>query len=194
MFYIGFFSFVGAFLTALIALILTVARLARKEQSISPLSSLLAKISFGLHTVSILSLLLMQLTQDYSYAYVVSVINPAMPDILKATALWGGMAGSLFFWSWVVNLCLLIALTGRRKVLDGWSFLIVLVNLLFFASLSMFVENPFNRVWATAEDKIISALFSPAADARLYGSLDGIGLNPLLRHFGMIIHPPSLYL
>lgn len=194
MFYLGFVTFVGAFVTALIALVLTLARLARKERTISPLSSLLAKVSFGLHTVSILSLLLMQLTQDYSNAYVVSVINPAMPDILKATALWGGMAGSLFFWSWVVNLCLLIALTGRRKVLDGWSFLIVLVNLLFFASLSMFVENPFNRVWATVEDKIVSALFSPAADARLYGSLDGIGLNPLLRHFGMIIHPPILYL
>jgi cytochrome c-type biogenesis protein CcmF len=44
---------------------------------------------------------------------------------------------------------------------------------IFFLGLSLFVENPFMRM-------------TPA--------LDGNGLNPLLRHPGMIIHPPMLYL
>lgn len=193
MFYVGVISFTGAFLAALLALILTVIRLVKKDHALNPTAVTLARVSFVLHTVAILTLVLMQLTQDYGNAYVVGVINPAMPNLLKATALWGGMAGSLFFWSWMVNLCLLLALGSKRKMMDGWSFLVVLVNLLFFASLSLFVENPFSRVWMTPDGNLLDGVFRPAVGAELYGQLDGIGLNPLLRHFGMVIHPPLLY-
>ena len=36
-------------------------------------------------------------------------------------------------------------------------------------------------------------MFAPA-QAKLIIPADGTGLNPLLRHPGMIIHPPMLYL
>jgi cytochrome c-type biogenesis protein CcmF len=38
------------------------------------------------------------------------------------------------------------------------------------------------------------APFSPPPGSVAFSAADGQGLNPLLRHFGMIIHPPMLYL
>ena len=151
-------------------------------------------LGFGLHTLSLIALLYMQVSQDYSNAYVVGVINPALPTYLKMTALWGGQAGSLFFWSWIINLCLVIALNRRHILQDNWGYLFALVNLIFFSGISMFLENPFNRVWQLSDSNLIEGLFSPAAGAQVYSGLIGRGLNPLLRHWGMIIHPPVLYI
>jgi cytochrome c-type biogenesis protein CcmF len=142
----------------------------------------------------VLALLFMQVNQDYSNAYVVGVINPALPTYLRLTALWGGQAGSLFFWSWIINLCLVIALNRRHILRDNWGYLFALVNLIFFSGISMFLENPFSRVWQLTDSSLTDSLFSPAAGATVYSGLIGRGLNPLLRHWGMIIHPPLLYI
>ncbi len=109
------------------------------------------------------------------------------------TAIWGGQAGSLFFWGWTLNLVLFISLHVRRQIQDGWSFLITAISLLFFGALSLFAENPFTRVWITEAGNILEGVFSPAAGATIYGGISGFGLNPLLRHWGMVIHPPILY-
>jgi cytochrome c-type biogenesis protein CcmF len=59
--------------------------------------------------------------------------------------------------------------------------------------MSIFFENPFTRFWATPDGARIEAMFPPIGSALLLPP-DGRGLNPLLRHPGMIIHPPMLYL
>jgi len=194
MFAIGFGSFALAFGIMIFCLGYTVWQLIKKQETISTLVRFLTNFGFVLHTVGILSLLAMQLTQDYSNVYVLGVINPAMPTYLKFTALWGGQAGSLFFWSWIINLCLVIALNRRHILQDNWGFLFALINLIFFSAISLFLENPFERVWKLADESLAPALFRPAADASLYKGLIGTGLNPLLRHWGMIIHPPVLYI
>lgn len=194
MFQIGFGSFALASIIMLVCLALTVWQLLRKQPEISGTVRFLTNLGFGLHTLSILALLYMQITQDYSNAYVVGVINPALPTYLRVTALWGGQAGSLFFWSWIINLCLVIALNRRHILQDNWGYLFTLLNLIFFSGISMFLENPFNRVWRLADGSLTDSLFSPAAVAQVYSGLIGQGLNPLLRHWGMIIHPPVLYI
>ena len=194
MFYLGLISFAASMLVMLIALILTIFQLIRRQTILTKLSITLASVSFGLHTLSILTLMAMQVLQDYSISYVVSVVNSVMPTILKMTAVWGGQAGSLFFWGWTLNLVLFISLHVRRQIQDGWSFLFTASNLLFFGVLSLFAENPFSRVWLTEAGNILEGVFSPVAGATVYGGLSGFGLNPLLRHWGMVIHPPILYL
>jgi cytochrome c-type biogenesis protein CcmF len=136
----------------------------------------------------------MQVLQDYSISHVVSVVNSVMPTILKMTAVWGGQAGSLFFWGWTLNLVLFISLHVRRQIQDGWSYLFTTLNPLFFGVISLFAQNPFSRVWLTESGDILEGVFSPAAGATVYGGISGFGLNPLLRHWGMVIHPPILYL
>ncbi len=194
MFYLGLISFAGSMLAMLSALILTISQLFKRQTVLTKSIITLASISFYLHTLSLLSLMAMQVLQDYSNAYVVSVINSVMPTILKMTAVWGGQAGSLFFWGWMLNLVLFISLHVRRQIQDGWSFLFTAVNLLFFGALSLLAENPFSRVWALESGEILDGVFSPIAGATVYGGISGFGLNPLLRHWGMVIHPPILYL
>jgi cytochrome c-type biogenesis protein CcmF len=65
----------------------------------------------------------------------------------------------------------------------------------FFLGLSIFIEDPFTRFWQAANGDTIVALLKPAGAMALANPpIDGRGLNPLLRHPGMIIHPPMLYL
>ncbi len=194
MIFFGLTTFILAFIALVGACLPAVNGLRRKQTSLPPISTLLGKLSFGLNTLSLLSLLYLLITEDYSLAYVNAVINPTLTTTLRITALWGGQAGSLFFWTWILNLCLFIALLLHRRKLDAWSFLVIAANVLLFASINLFSDNPFNRIWLLTDNTLTSSLFSPAAGAQIYSMLTGVGLNPLLRHPGMIIHPPILYL
>ena len=194
MFHAGLGTFSAAALLMLACLGLTAWQLPRKQIEITTLVRRLTNLGFALHTLSVLILVFMLVSQDYTNAYVVGVVNPAMPTYLKITALWGGQAGSMFFWSWIINLCLVIALNRRHILQDNWSYLFALLNLLFFTGISFLIESPFRRVWQLADASLTESLFSPAAGASVYGGLIGFGLNPLLRHWGMIIHPPLLYI
>lgn len=194
MFYFGLGSFAFAGLLMLVCLALTIWQILRKRHEVLPTVRWLTNLGFVLHTLSLLSLLYLQVSQDYSNAYVVGVINPALPTYLKLTALWGGQAGSLFFWSWIINLCLLLALNRRHILRDNWGYLFALINLMFFSAISLFAENPFTRVWQLADGNLAESLFRPEVGASIYSGLIGVGLNPLLRHWGMIIHPPVLYI
>jgi Cytochrome c biogenesis factor len=97
---------------------LVIVALIRKQTRLPGAAVLLTKLGFFTHSTALLSLMIMQVTQDYTNMHVVSVINPAMPWILKLTALWGGQTGSLFFWSWMVSLCAFLALSGKKPLLD----------------------------------------------------------------------------
>lgn len=191
MFYLGLISFAAAMLAMLVALILTVFQLFQRQTTLKKSIVTLASVSFGLHTLSILSLMAMQVLQDYTISYVVSVVNSVMPTILKMTAIWGGQAGSLFFWGWTLNLVLFISLHVRRQIQDGWSFLITALSLLFFGALSLFAENPFTRVWITEAGNILEGVFSPVAGATIYGGISGFGLIPPapLGHGDLPAHP-----
>jgi cytochrome c-type biogenesis protein CcmF len=114
---------------------------------------------------------------DFSIDYVWRVSSRDMPTYLKVTALWGGQAGSLLFWNLLLAAFTAAAMARnwkRQKELMPYALMVAGMTQIFFLGISAFVENPFARLD-----------FVPP---------DGNGLNPLLRHPGMIIHPPMLYL
>ncbi len=116
-------------------------------------------------------------TGDFSIAYVSQVSSRLMPTYLKVTALWGGQAGSLLFWNLLLSAFTCAAMLSKwRQQKELMPYVIIVLGMVqvFFLLISTFVENPFAR------NAVIPA--------------DGNGLNPLLRHPGMIIHPPMLYL
>ena len=193
MFFAGLIPSYLALLAFTVAVVLTLLAILRKQTALPTLASHLAKSAFILQTIGVISLIVMLVLEDYTNYYVASVVNPAMPGILKVTALWGGQAGSLFFWSWLVSLIVFIALSSKRKLIDAWSFLVLAANVIFFLGLSLFGDNPFVRIWALSDGSLVSALFAPEAGAAVHKLGIGMGLNPLLRHPGMIIHPPMLY-
>ena len=114
---------------------------------------------------------------DFSIEYVWRVSSREMPTYLKVTALWGGQAGSLLFWNLLLSAFTAAAMAKKwdeQRELMPYALVIISLTQIFFLSISAFVENPFARL----------DIIPP----------DGNGLNPLLRHPGMIIHPPMLYL
>jgi cytochrome c-type biogenesis protein CcmF len=62
----------------------------------------------------------------------------------------------------------------------------------FFIGMSVFFENPFMKFYQTFDG--VAAFMIRPENGILFTPQDGRGLNPLLRHPGMVIHPPMLYL
>ncbi len=153
-------------------------------------------LTWPLITLSALSIILLLVDNHYEVEYVSSVTSLSMPFYLKVTALWGGQAGSLVFWAWLMSAfasAVMLRKWDRDREFLPWVIVVSLVTLAFFVMLILFVENPFERLWLMPSGEIAPAMFQPSG-ATLFTPRDGQGLNPLLRHPGMIIHPPMLYL
>ena len=144
------------------------------------------------------------LSEDYQLSYVWSVTDPQTPLVYRFTALWGSQRGSLLFWSLTMSLftggAIWLNWRSERRLMPG-AIAAMMAALAFFLGLSLFLENPFNRWWVLpdlppAEQVVEAALIPARAIPPDISSLASTasGLNPLLRHFGMIIHPPMLYL
>jgi cytochrome c-type biogenesis protein CcmF len=153
-------------------------------------------LTFPLITISAFSLMYLLAQGAYELEFVASVTSNSMPLYLRLTALWGGQAGSLVFWSWLLS-AFATAVTLRKWDRDReflpWVIVVALVTLAFFLVLIIFFENPFNRFWRLPNGNILASMFQPSGSV-IFKPADGQGLNPLLRHPGMIIHPPMLYL
>ncbi len=122
-------------------------------------------------------LIILLLRNDFTVEYVTRVTSTEMPTYLKVTALWGGQAGSLLFWNMILAGFTAAAMLRKwddQPQLMPYAILVASITQIFFLGLVAFLENP----------------FAPAFPVPAQGQ----GLNPLLRHPGMIIHPPMLYL
>jgi len=174
---IGFLSLLLAFLCAIFAVVAAAygARTGDDRWVRSARNGLFATFPLVLLAAGLIVTALV--TGDFSIAYVSNVSSRGMPTYLKVTALWGGQAGSLLFWNLLLSTFTAAAMLSkwrREKELMPYVIIVAGMTQVFFLLISTFLEDPFTR-----------NLVIPA---------DGQGLNPLLRHPGMIIHPPMLYL
>ncbi|MEZ4670584.1 MAG: cytochrome c-type biogenesis CcmF C-terminal domain-containing protein [Anaerolineae bacterium] len=161
-------------------------------------------VTFTLMTIAILALQTALMSQQYQIAYVWSVSSPDMPDFFRFTALWGSQAGSLLFWSFLMSAfaaaAVLLNWRSHRRIMP-YAIVYMMTTLAFFVALVLLFENPFNRWWIIptnpVDQQVVQAGLTPAggvAPAAQDLAASAQGLNPLLRHFGMAIHPPMLYL
>ncbi len=202
-----------AFLASLYGVAAAIYGVRLKASSLVESARLAMLLTFPLITISALAMMFLLASGAYYIEYVASVTSNSMPLYLKLTALWGGQAGSLLFWCWLLA-AFASAVTlrrwdhaGKEHLADGehlagkeppsdflpWVIVVALFTLAFFLLLVIFIENPFERLWLLPNGKISAGLLQPFG-AELYMPADGNGLNPLLRHPGMVFHPPMLYL
>jgi cytochrome c-type biogenesis protein CcmF len=118
------------------------------------------------------------ITDDFSIAYVANTSNSTLPIYYKITAVWGGHEGSFLLWVlifsiWTVAVALFSKAIPMKMVARVLSIL-GMVGIGFYLFM-LLTSNPFDRLLP----------FFP---------IDGKDLNPLLQDFGMIIHPPMLYM
>ena len=193
---IGFGALVITFLVSLYGIGAAVFGARNNDRRWVESARLAMLLTFPLISISALSLIYMLVTGRFEYEFVSSVTSRSMPVYLRITSLWGGQAGSLVFWSWLLS-AFASAVTLRKWDRDQeflpWVIVVSLVTLAFFVSLNVFFENPFRSFWRLPSGDITIAMIRPQL-ASLFVPRDGRGLNPLLRHPGMIIHPPMLYL
>ena len=131
----------------------------------------------GLLTIAMIALWQAILTHDFEVEYVAENTNRAMPLFYLVTALWGGQNGSLLFWGWILSLyaAAVVALYRQRyRELMPYVTATLAFSSFFFCIVHLYAADPFQRL-----------PFTPA---------DGRGLNPILQHPVMAIHPPLLYL
>ncbi len=192
----GYGVLVLTFVVALFSVFAALIGEYKKNQKLIESARLAMQLTFPLITISSLSLIFLLVTQQYQVSFVYEVTSSSMPTYLKITAWWGGQAGSLMFWSWLLS-AFTAAVTLKKWDRDReflpWVVLVSAVTLAFFIGLNVFYENPFTRFWQTINGEVVEAMLAPAG-ALSFIPKDGRGLNPLLRHPGMIIHPPMLYL
>src|ERR1700759_873155 len=117
-------------------------------------------------------------TNDFTLNIVAEHSSNETPMFYKLAAMWSSQEGSLLLWSFVLSVVASLALYSTRHKLREivpWATGVMMAMGSFFIGLMLFAPdvNPFR-------------VLSPAPR-------DGIGLNPLLQHPSMMIHPPMLY-
>lgn len=117
----------------------------------------------------VLILVVALLTHDFSLDYVVRTTSRATPWPYRISALWGGMEGSLLFYTALTLTWGVRGVKARGRV-EGAVVALVAGGLLL---LTLLGANPFQRLDVPA--------------------VDGAGLLAILQHPAMIYHPPILY-
>jgi cytochrome c-type biogenesis protein CcmF len=131
----------------------------------------------ALLTLSCLAIIAAFVGDEFRYLYVASGSNRELPLYYKVTALWGGHAGSLVFWVFLLTTFAAIAAYQNRwqnRELVPYATGTLHLMAFFFLIVVLATSNPFDQM-----------SFTPA---------DGRGMNPQLQNYWMTIHPPTLYL
>ena len=130
----------------------------------------------GVSTVAWVILEAAFLRSDFTFNVVASHSSTTTPTFYKLAAPWSSQEGSLLLWVWLLSLwsSLILFLTRRRvREIAPYATAVLLGFGAFFTGLAAFYANPF----ATSAN--------PPSE--------GSGLDPLLLHPSMMIHPPMLY-
>ena len=131
----------------------------------------------GIYTIALAMVLYAFVAKDFSLKIVHDHASSDLPFIYSLSALYADKAGSLFFWGWLVSLfsallCVRHRSIANSRVLSYALFILALIQI-FFLALVTLAANIFEGTAGTVTD--------------------GLGLNPLLQNFGMLVHPPLLY-
>jgi cytochrome c-type biogenesis protein CcmF len=121
------------------------------------------------------TLLAALLGRDFTIAYVFEHTDRSLSPPLTAAAFYGGQEGSLLYWALLLTLVgsvSLAAAAGTSTRMTAYATAVLAGIAGFFLVVMVFVASPFALLAVTPSD--------------------GLGLNPLLRDGGMLIHPPFL--
>ncbi len=113
------------------------------------------------------------LGHDFSLAYVTEHTDLSTPTALVAAGFYGGQEGSLLYWALVLGVLGSVSLVASASLglkMAGYAAGLMAAILSFFVVVLVLVASPFDLLSITPPD--------------------GLGLNPVLRDGGMLIHPP----
>ncbi len=168
-------------LALLLAVLLSVVPLVGSVSGRDNLQAFARPLSAGLFVFVAIAFAILTyafLIDDFSVAYVANNSNSMLPWYYKFSAVWGGHEGSLLLWILMLaGWTLAVAVFSRRlpSVMIAQVLAVMGMITVGFLLFIILTSNPFDRMLPNV----------PA---------DGNDLNPLLQDFGLIVHPPMLYM
>jgi len=132
---------------------------------------------FGTVLVAFVILEAAFLRSDFGFDLVYGHSSTTTPTLYRLAAPWASQEGSLLLWLLLLSFWSSLVLHFSKEKLREvapYATAVLLGFGTFFAAILVFMESPFQV--------IVGAVPS-----------EGVGLNPLLRHPSMMIHPPMLY-
>jgi cytochrome c-type biogenesis protein CcmF len=130
----------------------------------------------GMSAIAFVILDVAFISSDFSYKIVASGSSTTTPFFYRAAAIWSTQQGSLLLWVMLLSFwsSLALFLTRRRvREIVPYAQSVLFGFWIFFVALIVLFANPF------------ATIANPPTE--------GAGLDPLLRHTTMMIHPPMLY-
>jgi len=174
---IGHIALIIAFLVAVFSAVASVIGVRVNSRRLVASARIGVLAVSGLFTLALAIILYAFVTKDFSLRIVAEHASQDLPAIYTLSALYADKAGSMFFWGWLISLftaMLSLQKNNYYQKIKPYALSILTIVEIFFIALVTFVVNIFEK------------LPSPP--------VDGWGLNPLLQNFGMLVHPPLLYL
>lgn len=175
---LGYFALLAAFVLAILQVVLPTIGVMRHQVAWQRLAPSLAWAQFAAMIVSFAALMAGFYYNDFTLVYVAQHSNTLLPWYYKLSATWGGHEGSLLLWMTIMaSWCALVSYFSRGLPLSMRARVLVIlaaVQLMMLAML-IFTSSPFERTLPNLP-------------------VDGADLNPVLQDFGLIIHPPMLYM
>ncbi|MCD8316341.1 MAG: cytochrome c biogenesis protein CcsA, partial [Eggerthellaceae bacterium] len=129
---------------------------------------------------------------DYTLNYVLanhSNSTGPLAWLYQFSALWAGREGSLLFWAWLISVfASIIAIRDLKgyKRLDSSALFVISLVLLAFVGVILFSED--NMPFTSTDESFF------ASEATLNSAIALYGMNPLLEHWAMAVHPPALFI
>jgi cytochrome c-type biogenesis protein CcmF len=174
---IGYVSLLVAFVTAIWGAVALMLGARKGYPSLLRSGRLAAWSTVGLIFLATICVWVSLLSDDFSLRYIIEVSAKDLAWFYKFSALWGGQEGSLLLWVLILSILLaIVLLQTRQKAYSRFApyvLAVMMLNAAFFVAMCGLVTN----------------VFQPMA----IPPSDGKGLNPLLQHPGMVIHPPMMY-
>ncbi len=142
-------------------------------------------------TIATLTMVIAFLGKDFTFLYVAenhSTDVSSLAWLYTLSGLWAGREGSLLFWSWLLALFAAWVAYQRMDKTDELSNMgLAITNIvLSLFGIAMLFSEPNNPFKPTPAEWL--------ANGQLVGQAAGFGMNPLLQHWAMILHPPTLFI
>ena len=174
---LGNYGLWAAYILALYSVVVSIWGGVSKRRDLVTAGRNAAVAVFGLVSLASVSLIILLLNRDYRVEYVASIVNNTLNAFYRFSGFWGGQEGSLLLW--LLLLCIFsftVIMQNRRRNAEiiPYATATLMITAAFFLTILNFVTPPFDT------------LANPPTD--------GQGLNPLLQDWGMVIHPPNLFL
>lgn len=185
-----------AFIAALVSVgaLLWGRSLGQKQgEGLTNIGYLATFVACGALTLALLIMIFAFFRHDYSFQYVAQNSSPDVSSLwwlYTLSGLWAGREGSFLLWAWLLSLFASWVAWKRIEITDDLSNMGLMVTnvILFLFTFGMLFSNPNNPFKATP-----SYLLDPTTH-KLIGEAASWGMNPLLQHWAMILHPPTLFI